>query len=886
MHPNGTGMMVSEDNVEGTNWAPSSRAKVVEWLISQGYGDDDPSVPGKASGFLHQRPPQPDNSSRPACSSLGTRVTNTRTRPILARQDVSLAAEGLAKKEDNEDFKRMFRAAARGGDSRTVPKTSVERHLADLIYRKRECKMAPFVVVYFVVFALMLILHENTPDLSQVERNVIGMLEGTTFEGYNTWAGGPISGHKVLEDIATKEDIYTYLQDAILPLFVPELSTTQQEDMVRVLRYNHLIGGLHLQQIRNKPVDCAVEYDSLGPKKKGVNPILANFSCYLTDPSLDCFGPGRSVEGFCPAAEEDESTETIVPSRRLSPRSRAAMSRLDNDRIRSGQVFVVTLQEHRGLGVAQETVRRLQHENWLDLQTIHASIRMLLLNPDLGVFCSVTVNLIFAPSGAIVPEAKAVTFLAEPYRSLGVVVLDISFLVLWLHMLLVCARSLRGAYRQQRTGEHHVRTYFVNASTVIELGSVCGGLAIMVLWVVYMLKLSEMVTLADSVLEARPGPGGGASSTYSQEARRLKTHISKLDDFMSSFRVYTVWYTLCLIFRFFRVFMAQPRLAVMVSTMVKCLPELVHFSIISVIMVSSFTVSGMFLFGHRMLNFSSFSLGLQTSLQIIFGNFEFEELVDEYPETASIWFFCFIVVLALLMLNMTLAIVLDTYSSVKNSSALLDSVWDQISMFTDDIRHRNTRVSDVSLLKAVLQIEHEQVGTSDLCDNCPGLSAAQATALLEKVIVIETTKDNVSLGLSDATRLMALTKDLFLVIAHQVGALLKLQADNVTLRARHTWLSSLKGPPGWSPGKRPPEVVLAHGSAAYICVLEERLGNLEGILNEAVSYLVFRSKEARERMTIIEDAIRQSRLSPATQKFATADREGLSGCQKREMFKA
>lgn len=808
----------------------------------------------------------------------------------------------LTRKEGNQHMRRALRVAARMGSERRVPRSSVETYLENALRRKAECKMIPCIIIYFVVFSLMLISHENTSDLSQVERNVRGMLEGTSFEGYNTWSAGPISGHKVLQDIDTVDDIYTYLQDAVLPLFVRDLSTTEPDDLNRVLRYNHLIGGLHLQQMRNQVHECAEAYESLGPRNSdGVNPLLGNFSCYLLGTAVDCFGPGRSVEGFCPLIEQDSATKPIVPHRLLSPSSRLAKSRLasngmrfSNARLDSKQLFDVTFHEHRGLDVARETVRHLKQHKWIDLQTAWVGIRMFLLNVDLGVFCSVTLNIFFSPSGNLIPHVQAVTFLAEPYQSLGIIALDIVFLLLWFHLLIVCVSSLLEAYQSERV-HHHFKQYVLNGSNIIEWISLCGGLLMMVLWVVYLSKLTNLTNLVNDALDQHPDSGAGSSQAYLRKVLHLDVSTREFDSFLSAFRIYTGWYTIGLILRFFKAFMAQPRLAVITRTILACAPQLLDFAVIFVVMVMSFTASGMFLFGHRMLTFSTLSLALQSSLQIIIGNFEFEELMDEYPETASIWFFSFIIVLALLMLNMSLAIVMDTYSSMKDHAAALDSIWDQIAGFIDDFRDGGTRISDKHILKAVQNMGLEQVGKNDLLTACPGLSTVQATAIIEKVEGIESKDENVSLSVSDATRLMISIKGVVFKMTQQISSLLHVQSQNCRVKARHRWMASMVGPRAWSSGMRPPKALLSHPCRARIRDVHVRLDALERVANESMSYLVFRSKEAREQILSIENSLTHRRQGSAKMPTPNAKKQARNWAMlhdwppmasvKREIFR-
>lgn len=184
---------------------------------------------------------------------------------------------------------------------------------------------------------------------------------------------------------------------------------------------------------------------------------------------------------------------------------------------------------------------------------------MFLLSPDLGVFCSVTVNVYFGPDGGLIPHVKTTTFLAEPYQFVGIVALDILFSLLWLHLVVVNTMCLREAFQSPHD---HLKAYLINGSNAMEWVSACGGLVMIILWVVYLFKLNDLVHLANLVLDARPEMGVASSPAYSKAVLELEAFTRDVDSFVSAFRIYTGWYTIGLITRFFKAFMAQPRLAV------------------------------------------------------------------------------------------------------------------------------------------------------------------------------------------------------------------------------------------------------------------------------------------------------------------------------------
>merc|ERR1719359_1977905 len=105
----------------------------------------------------------------------------------------------------------------------------------------------------------------------------------------------------------------------------------------------------------------------------------------------------------------------------------------------------------------------------------------------------------------------------------------------------------------------------------------------------------------------------------------------------------------------------------------------------------AYAVAGMFIFGHRMLEFSELKLAVNTCFLIMLGSFDFAELGAEHPVTAGIWFWTYML---LIMLNMLLAIIMDVYTEVKADAAITDPLWTQLRKVISEFREQREWVSN------------------------------------------------------------------------------------------------------------------------------------------------------------------------------------------------
>merc|ERR1719473_2089521 len=90
-----------------------------------------------------------------------------------------------------------------------------------------------------------------------------------------------------------------------------------------------------------------------------------------------------------------------------------------------------------------------------------------------------------------------------------------------------------------------------------------------------------------------------------------------------------MWYRLLLgdyvffyMLRFFKAFRAQPRLALVTTTIYTAGADLFHFSIVFVSIFGSFAFASVVLFGRRMVEFSSFFRAASTCFAILCGDYD------------------------------------------------------------------------------------------------------------------------------------------------------------------------------------------------------------------------------------------------------------------------
>ena len=80
---------------------------------------------------------------------------------------------------------------------------------------------------------------------------------------------------------------------------------------------------------------------------------------------------------------------------------------------------------------------------------------------------------------------------------------------------------------------------------------------------------------------------------------------------------------------------------------------------------SGFAVSGWYLFGQELSGYVSIGAAFMTNLNFIFGEFDWDSMLQVAPIGAYLYFLAFSVVIYIVLFNILLAIMLDGYEEAK-----------------------------------------------------------------------------------------------------------------------------------------------------------------------------------------------------------------------------
>ena len=144
-----------------------------------------------------------------------------------------------------------------------------------------------------------------------------------------------------------------------------------------------------------------------------------------------------------------------------------------------------------------------------------------------------------------------------------------------------------------------------------------------------------------------------------------------------SFRLLLCFYPMLLLLRLFKSFAAQPRLAVVTDTIKLAYQDLLHFGLVSVAVLACLCLNAVLLFGRDVEAFGNLPRSLHSSFRMLFGDWDWAPMQEVSRGGAYLWFTIFMVLCAIILLNMLLAIILDNYMDVKRVNSSAQSLTEQ-----------------------------------------------------------------------------------------------------------------------------------------------------------------------------------------------------------------
>ncbi|CAD7941254.1 unnamed protein product [Amoebophrya sp. A120] len=489
------------------------------------------------------------------------------------------------------------------------------------------------------------------------------------------------------DQVISVADSWFWLQHGLLPVIWRENQLTFQDVELasvlagnpppkaasdrpgRLMLFNQLIGGVRLQQQKLKSSGCPVNTD--------LN-AWYDMQCRSEIPLTEAYGPGTTARNlpFQPVAGKSGIFEAYFDvGRRLSAAG----------------------------GALEEVEHLLVPNRWIDENTEWLEFQAAFFNAQVRLFANLKVRFTFEDGGYMQKSIQVAATSANLYPNFAYYLPDI----IWMSMIfMLFQQELFEVLKARRNS--YLLDYLRDKWNFLDWCTITLGIVMGALWLD---MVSKQGVLAEEIaaLPATPSQidaDGNFVATSSIESYHDQWGqiIDKIQDLADQQWIqYNLlfWYTLILMMRFFKAFQGQPRLAVLSSALYLSVVDMVHYLLIFFVVFVSYALGGHALFGSLLEDWSTTSKAVNTSFLAILGEFDFNEMFDLSPITATLWFWSFMIIMTFILLNLLIALIFDHYAELKSRVGDAKGVFAQAGEFIGEL---NWNVDWLLQRRAYLQL--------------------------------------------------------------------------------------------------------------------------------------------------------------------------------------
>ncbi|CAD7929167.1 unnamed protein product [Amoebophrya sp. A25] len=421
--------------------------------------------------------------------------------------------------------------------------------------------------------------------------------------------------------------------ETVLAGIIPNKATSERAGRMRL--FNQMIGGMRLQQKKLGASGCPVNKDLRS---------WYGMECRSDLPQTQAYGPGTEARNlpFQPVAGKSGIFEAYFDiGRKLATAG----------------------------GALEEVEHLLVPNEWIDENTEWLEFQAAFFNAQVRLFSLLKVRFTFQAGGYMEKEIRVSATSANLYPNLFYYVPD----VLWLSMIaMLFQQELFEVLKARRN--KYLRDYLKDRWNFLDWCTITLGIVMAALWFD---MVSAQAGLATEVgdLPATPsqidesGQSVAVSSieAYHEQWGNIIDRIQELADQQWIQYNLLFWYTLILMLRFFKQFQGQPRLALLSLTLYNSMHDMVHYLIVFFTVFFNYALGGHALFGALLEEWSTMSKSINTSFLAILGEFDFNQMFELSPITATLWFWSFMILMTFILLNLLIAMIFDQYHQIKRN---------------------------------------------------------------------------------------------------------------------------------------------------------------------------------------------------------------------------
>lgn len=556
-------------------------------------------------------------------------------------------------------------------------------------------------MLFSTVYVLILFRERDTTAMQSVN-----FLVEQTLAGLENNAGSNF------KEIATMDDVFTWLDEAFIPAVYDTLwYNGDRKELINQYTFGHghtrMIGGWRILQHRysENGSSCYVgRFDRLRPV------------CVTDETEKASFGPGVGTT-IVPSDPNDDPAIFSEISQSFQYTCDQPLGRTIGNQDCGYMLHAMFANNSGIMDHAKNKVAMLKKYRWLDRQTRALRIGMTLYNENIKRWISVELTLEVSRAGGVKPSQSVDVLHLSPFdskdwtaRAAFDLILQIGFVVLTVAYIRDAAYKLKHTTTATRRARFHQNTICHPAQFGLELMCLCISIAVIIMWV-YFLGM-DFTRLHEFVLS------GEEKATDSKDA--VYPDITAAVDWERHWTSLNGANVMLQTLRGIKYFQLNESGSRLVSALHRSGPQLANFIPIYMVTICGFAFSGHLMFGIRDSDWSYFSHAFYNVFTMQLNLFSAFEVYDK-SRWSVVWIYSLMMLSVVVLTNVFVAIIMAT--------------WDEIGEQTDAKKHevKGDLQKDVQLL---LVHSHEWKKAADVLEESTQqfLTEAEVVNLIQPVV--------------------------------------------------------------------------------------------------------------------------------------------------------
>ncbi|XP_017156666.1 polycystic kidney disease 2-like 2 protein isoform X1 [Drosophila miranda] len=287
-----------------------------------------------------------------------------------------------------------------------------------------------------------------------------------------------------------------------------------------------------------------------------------------------------------------------------------------------------------------QSINKLKSVNWLDRGSRLCLVEFNLFNENKDIFQSVKLIAEIPPTGGVIPQAhlrtvKEYSFFTDISLTMTVVYIFWYIMVFYYTICEINAFCKSGW-----------KSYFTSLMNILD------NIVLVFCYLALFYNIWHTFRMKSITSKAH------AQQHYQSIDVLCLSNLIYVD--MMAVLAFLVW------IKIFKFISFNKTLIQFTTTLRRCSKDLIGFSIMFGIVFLAYAQLGLLLFGTEHPDFNNFLTSVLTMIRMILGDFQYNLIQQSNRVLGPIYFLTYIVLVFFILLNMFLAIIMQTYNSVKN----------------------------------------------------------------------------------------------------------------------------------------------------------------------------------------------------------------------------